>query len=120
MTCTRSQEFLAKHDVVVREQVAANKAKLGRKEALALARSVGRVIAMRGKKIVELDLADDPSDAELAAVLLGPTGNLRAPAIPWHTQQTDPNRAYDFTQGDRNHRLLFDTLKPTTTITKTP
>lgn len=48
------------------------------------------------------------------------TIDLRAPNLPWHTTQTDPNRAYDFTQGDRNHRLLFDTVKPNTTITKTP
>jgi hypothetical protein len=61
--------------------VIANKAKLGRAEALALARKADRVIAARGKKVVRLRLADRPTDDELGAVILGPTGNLRAPAI---------------------------------------
>lgn len=37
---------------------------------------------MKGKKIVHFDLRrDNPGAAELARVLLGPTGNLRAPAL---------------------------------------
>lgn len=63
------------------ETVIANKAKLGRAEALALARQSDEVIAARGKKVVRFAMADRPSDDELAAVILGPTGNLRAPAI---------------------------------------
>ena len=59
----------------------ANKAKLGRVAALVLARESDEVIAMRGKKVIRLRIADRPSDDELAAVILGPTGNLRAPAI---------------------------------------
>jgi arsenate reductase-like glutaredoxin family protein len=36
----------------------------------------------KGKNIVHFDMADDkPSDSELAAVLLGPSGNLRSPTI---------------------------------------
>lgn len=36
----------------------------------------------KGKKISEFDLAKEPlSAAELAAVVLGPTGNLRAPTL---------------------------------------
>ena len=36
----------------------------------------------KGKKVLELDMKKDPpSAADLAAVVLGPTGNLRAPAI---------------------------------------
>ncbi len=80
MTCQRSQEFLADQDVAPAEQVFANKQRLGPSEALALARSARRVIALRGKKAVTLELAAEPSDAELLAVLLGPTGMLRAPA----------------------------------------
>jgi len=81
MSCTRSQEFLAKKKVTVADKVVANKTKLGRKEALALARGADEVIVARGKKVVRFRRADRPSDEELAAVLLGPTGNLRAPAI---------------------------------------
>lgn len=60
------------------ETVAANKTKLGPADALALARKAARVVAMKGKK-VEAVTVKGASDAELLAVLLGPTGNLRAP-----------------------------------------
>ncbi len=40
------------------------------------------VYVAKGKKVVHFDLKKDkPSDDELARVLLGPTGNLRAPAL---------------------------------------
>lgn len=38
--------------------------------------------ASKGKKVVHLDLKrGKPSPAEIAAVLIGPSGNLRAPTI---------------------------------------
>ena len=65
------------------EEVSANKTKLQRDDALALVKKVSKVYAAKGKKVVYFDLKKDkPSDDELAQVLLGPTGNLRAPAIP--------------------------------------
>jgi arsenate reductase-like glutaredoxin family protein len=67
--------------VAVGETVIANRTKIGRAEALALARGCDEVVAARGKKVTRVRLADRPSDDELAAVLLGPSGNLRAPAI---------------------------------------
>jgi arsenate reductase-like glutaredoxin family protein len=58
------------------------KGQVGRDEALTLARSFDRVIAGRGKKAVTFDMKKSPPDDEaLAAHILGPTGNLRAPAI---------------------------------------
>jgi hypothetical protein len=43
---------------------------------------VGRVVAARGNKVVVFDMkADPPDDDTLAAHLLGPTGNLKAPAL---------------------------------------
>ena len=56
----------------------ANKTKLGAAEALALARTAKRVVAARGQRVVTFDRT--ATDEELLAVLLGPTGNLRAPA----------------------------------------
>lgn len=54
---------------------------MGPVEVLALARTADRVVAARGKKVVRFDLKKDtPDDAALLGVLLGPTGNLRAPA----------------------------------------
>lgn len=62
------------------EQVDATKNKYGREEALKLAKSVHKIVAAKGKAITVIDLkADKPDDDTLAAVLLGPTGNLRAP-----------------------------------------
>ena len=60
----------------------AGKARLGRAEALRIARAASRVIAAKGNKIVSFDMKKaPPSDTDLLAVLLGPTGNLRAPTI---------------------------------------
>ena len=37
---------------------------------------------VKGKQVLTFDMKrDPPSDEELARVVLGPTGNLRAPAI---------------------------------------
>lgn len=66
--------------MTVGEQVDAGKAKYGFDEALKLAKSVDKIIAAKGKAITIMDLKKDkPDDDALAAVLLGPTGNLRAP-----------------------------------------
>lgn len=60
----------------------ASKQKRGRDEALKLARSVQRVIVGRGKKVVIFDMqGDPPNDDTLAAHVLGPTGNLKAPTL---------------------------------------
>jgi hypothetical protein len=41
-----------------------------------------KVVAGRGKKAVTFDMKKNPpDDATLAAHILGPTGNLRAPTI---------------------------------------
>ncbi len=40
------------------------------------------MIVAKGKKVVTFDMIKArPSDSELLEVMLGPTGNLRAPAI---------------------------------------
>jgi ATP phosphoribosyltransferase len=62
--------------------VNAAKEKRGREEALKLARSVSRVVAARGKKVVVFDMTNEPPDDDtLTAHLLGPTGNLKAPTL---------------------------------------
>jgi len=65
----------------VKEEVIANTTKVPRAEALRLARSMRRVIATRGKRVVTLDLSTKPTDDELAHAILGPSGMLRAPAM---------------------------------------
>lgn len=81
MTCKNAQEFLESVGGSADEVADAKKLRLGPAEALALARKHVRVVAARGKKVVTLDLKKDkPDDEALLAVLLGPSGNLRAPA----------------------------------------
>ena len=65
----------------MKEEVIANTTKIPRAQALRLARSMRRVIATRGKRVVTLDLSKRPTDDELAHAILGPSGTLRAPAM---------------------------------------
>jgi len=61
----------------------AGKRKLDRNAALKLAKSMNEVVVVtRGRQLVTFDMANDPPrDSELLAVILGPTGNLRAPTL---------------------------------------
>jgi arsenate reductase-like glutaredoxin family protein len=62
--------------------VDARKGALQEREALGLLRDVSEIYAMKGKQVVHLDLKKDkPSQATLVGLLLGPTGNLRAPTL---------------------------------------
>jgi arsenate reductase-like glutaredoxin family protein len=62
--------------------VDARKERLGPDAALKLTQDVSEIIAAKGKKVVRFHLAKDkPSRADLLAVLLGPSGNLRAPTL---------------------------------------
>ena len=63
-------------------QVDARKTTLKEKEALALAQEVDEIYASKGKRVVRLDLRKEkPDRAALLGLLLGPTGNLRAPTL---------------------------------------
>lgn len=54
--------------------------KLGREDALALARDASRVVVAKGKKVLEFKISGEPAD-EVVDAMLGPTGNLRAPTL---------------------------------------
>ena len=55
---------------------------LKEKDALTLLRDVDEIYASKGKQVVHLDLRKQkPDAATLKALLLGPTGNLRAPTL---------------------------------------
>lgn len=52
------------------------------KEALELVKNVEEIIASKGKNVVHIDLRKEkPEAAALTGLLLGPTGNLRAPTL---------------------------------------
>ena len=62
--------------------VDAKKEKIGEKAALALVRTMQHLVVARGKKVVTFDLRKDrPADADVAAIIMGPSGNLRAPTL---------------------------------------
>jgi arsenate reductase-like glutaredoxin family protein len=62
--------------------VDAKKTTLKEREALALVQEVDEIYASKGKQVVHLDLKKaKPDKAALLGLLLGPTGNLRAPTL---------------------------------------
>lgn len=60
----------------------ATKIKYGREEAMALLKDVTKLVVGKGKKVTKVDLKKDDIDEDgLAKLMLGPTGNLRAPTL---------------------------------------
>ena len=82
MSCQKARGFLESQSWRVDEQADAGKHRRGREEALALAHGAETVVVARGRKLLVFDMKKDPPDDDtLAAHLLGPTGNLRAPTL---------------------------------------
>ena len=82
MTCKKTQEFLAKVKIEAAEMVDAKKNTVSAAKALELAREVDEIVATRGKKVIRLDLRKTRPDTEtLKSLLIGPSGNLRAPTL---------------------------------------
>ena len=68
--------------MTIRETVNATKQRYGDKDLMKVLGDATRVIVAKGKKTVEFDLAKDPpKKADLVNACLGPSGNLRAPAL---------------------------------------
>src|SRR6478672_13975611 len=82
MGCKKAQGFLEQMHQEVASMTDATKEKRGRAEALVLAKSASKVVVGKGKKVVTFDMKKDPPDDDtLASVMLGPTGNLKAPTL---------------------------------------
>lgn len=63
-------------------QVDARKTRLGPAEALKLLDGVDELVATRGKQVVRVSLKKDRPDRQtLLGLLMGPSGNLRAPTM---------------------------------------
>ena len=76
------QEFLAKIGEEPKTEVNAKKETYQKDGALELVQSVNHLLVAKGKKIVELNLKkDSPSQEDILKLILGPTGNLRAPTL---------------------------------------
>ncbi len=65
-----------------KEEINAKKETHKADEAMALLETVNDLYAAKGKKVVHVNLKkDEPTDEELKKLVLGPTGNLRAPTL---------------------------------------
>lgn len=81
MTCVRAREFLETNGLTVALEESAKKAPKGKAEALAMARKARKLIVSKGTRITELEMKGKPSDGQILDLMLGPTGNLRAPTL---------------------------------------
>ena len=63
-------------------QIDAKKATITRQRALDVLDGVDELYAVKGKKVVHVDLErEKPDRATLESLLIGPSGNLRAPTL---------------------------------------
>lgn len=68
--------------MTVKEEVLAAKAKLGKQDALDLIAGASQLYAAKRGKLEHFNLKKEtPDDAAIANLVLGPTGNLRAPTL---------------------------------------
>jgi len=82
MTCVKTQEFLAKNGVTTKEQQDAKKKTRGPEGARELLKDADEIYIAKGKNIVHFDFKKDKPDIEtVVPMMLGPTGNLRAPTL---------------------------------------
>jgi arsenate reductase-like glutaredoxin family protein len=77
--CLKASKFLDANGIEPVEVVPASR-KLGRSDAARLAGSVRQVVIAKGNSVVEFEI-DGSAPAACVDAMLGPTGNLRAPAI---------------------------------------
>jgi arsenate reductase-like glutaredoxin family protein len=62
--------------------VDARKTAMKKNDALKLTQDVDEIYVAKGKNIVHLNLkTDKPAPAQIAELIIGPTGNLRAPTF---------------------------------------
>ena len=80
MTCVKTQEFLAKAGVTAKQQDDAKKKTRGADGARELLKEADEVYIAKGKNVAHYVLKDAKPD-DVVPMMLGPTGNLRAPTL---------------------------------------
>lgn len=81
-TCEKAEAWLAKAGVAIGPRVDARKQTIGAAEGLKLVKCVAEVRVAKGTAVTRLDMKKGaPADAELSKLVIGPTGNLRAPSL---------------------------------------
>lgn len=78
----KTEAYLSEKSLKATEVVNAKKTTLTKKDALSLATEVSEIYAAKGKNVVHINIKkDEPNEETLVSVLVGPTGNLRAPTL---------------------------------------
>ncbi|VTS05957.1 ArsC family (seleno)protein [Tuwongella immobilis] len=81
-TCKRTRAFLESVACQVSESVESSKTRFPPEQAYALLEGITKLIATKGKKVLTFDLtAGRPDEETLKSVMIGPSGNLRAPTV---------------------------------------
>lgn len=81
-TCSKSLAFLAENSVAISETVDARKTRFDAAGAIAVVRQADEVWIARGKHVRRINFKKETlTDDELLKLILGPSGNLRAPTI---------------------------------------
>ena len=81
-TCGKTAAFLAERQIVVAAQDDARKTPLVEDFALKLVSQANELYVTRGTKVIHIDLKRErPDDESLLALLIGPSGKLRAPTL---------------------------------------
>ena len=80
MTCGKTQEFLAKAGVTAKTQDDAKKKTRGADGARELLKDADEIFIAKGKNVAHFVLKEAKAD-EVVPLMLGPTGNLRAPTL---------------------------------------
>lgn len=79
MSCKRSDEFIGKHDSAIRETIDAKKTRFGPEDLDEVFAKGTKVVVARGKKVLEFKPSDEEQREAMTKVVIGPSGNLRAP-----------------------------------------
>jgi arsenate reductase-like glutaredoxin family protein len=81
-TCEKAEAWLGKSGVAIGPRVDARKETINAQNGLKLARTVDEVRVAKGNAVTKIDMKKGaPGDAELSKLIIGPTGNLRAPSL---------------------------------------
>ena len=82
ITCGRTQDYLKKKKIEQPEHVNARKTRFGLADGVKMLEGMNELYATKGKKVIHIDLKKEkPSHELLKSLLIGPSGNLRAPSF---------------------------------------
>ena len=81
-SCSKAQAFLTERGIETVEPINARKVAIGPEAALALLSDVAALTVVQGRKLYEFDLTTErPDDETILNLIIGRSGNLRAPTL---------------------------------------